>query len=258
MIKKLLTHIPALIILSTLPAIAQTPNTDAAITDAVKTAAEDAKEAYEKIKAAVISETSEKSDIDYIMIDPRMTALGIIGQSIVNNDAVNLGTAEDIILNSDGKADAIIITHGGYFKFGSKMAAFDYDLVMHRESDGDVVMPLTKENVEKAKAFSYDRNESDNTTRVISETGMSTKELLKASLVDNNDVVVAKAENLYFKDGYASRVIFGFDKTLNMGGEKTIIDYNSLKLEKSDGVYKFKMNEKQSVMFDNFRKKLAE
>ncbi len=255
---RLLTQVSAFVLLATLPALAaETPKTDAAITEAVQAATDSAKEAYEKIKAAMVSDNEDK-EIKYVTIDTRMTALGILGQSIVNNEAVALGTAEDIILNADGKADAIIITHGGYFKFGSKTAAFDYDLVMRRESDGDVVMPLTTEAVDKAKAFSYDRANASDKIRVMAESAMSVKELLKGSLMDHAGNVVAKTENIYFKDGQASRVIFSFDQTMGMGGEKVTIDYAGLQHVKAEDMHHFKMNEKQSMQFENFRKTVTQ
>ena len=100
---RLLTQVSAFVLLATLPALAQTPKTDAAINNAVKTATENVKEAYENIKAAMVSDTEEK-EIKYVTIDSRMTAIGILGKPVINYAAETLGTTEDIILNKDGKA----------------------------------------------------------------------------------------------------------------------------------------------------------
>ena len=250
---KLLSQASAFMLLAAMPGLAQTPKTDTAVTEAVKEATDNVKEAYEKIKAALVSD-AEAKEITYVMVDPRMTAVGIMGQPVVNNDEEKLGTVEDIILQSNGMADAIIITHGGYFNIGAKMAAFDYDMVMRRESDGDVVMPLSKESVDKAKGFSYDRKDSSDKIRVMSGTAISVKDLLKGSLMDHKGVVVAKTENIYFKDGQANRLIFSFNQTMGMGGEKAILDYATLQHVEANGLHHFKMNEKQSIQFKNFTK----
>lgn len=253
---RLLTQASALVLLATLPALAQTPKTDNAVNEAVQEATDNAKAAYEKIKAAMISD-AETKELNYVMVDPRMTAVGILGQPIVNIAEEKLGTVEDIILQSNGKADAIIITHGGYFNMGTKMAAFDYDMAMRRQANGDVIMPLSKESVDKAMGFSYDRENASDKIRVMAKTAISVKDLLKGSLMDNTGAVVAKTDNVYFQEGQASRVIFSFDQTMGMGGEKVIMDYAALQLVEDKELRHFKMNEKQSLQFENYKKAIA-
>lgn len=255
---KLLAPAMAITMIMAMPAFAETSNSESTsekIERSADKAKAAAKDTYYDIKGSLLSEDKAKQpDSRTVTINSRMTANGIIGKDIVNSSGEKLGTVEDIILTNDGKADAVIISHGGLLGIGDKEAAFDYSLVMRREQNGDVVMPLSEESIKQARAFSYDRKDQDENTRVIPENGISVNDLLKASLLDHNGKSVAKVDNLYFSQGQASRVIVNYNQTAGMGGEKALIDYKSLKLARVDGEYRFQMSAKQSQQFENFEK----
>ncbi len=217
------------------------------------TATNKVKGVFEGVKGALI-DTSENPSISPVVIDMRMTARGILDKSVLSTNGDSLGTVEDIIMNQDGKAEMVVISKGGFMGVGDKMAAFDYDLIMRREADGDVVMPLSKETIDTARQFSYNRADASAKIRVMGTESLSVKDLLKGSLADYTNKVVAKNDNIFFDEGRAKRVIFTFDQTAGLGGEKAIMDFSSLKLAHVSNDWQFQMTERQSMQFENYRK----
>lgn len=228
--------------------------TERDIEEGMDQVADTVEDTYEDIKAALINGNNESSAVKHVVIDSRMTASGILGKSIYNNAGEDLGSVDDIILGANGDAEMVVISHGGFLGIGDKLAAFDYSLVMRRDADGDVVMPLSEKTIENARAFSYDREDADAETRVLSANSISAKELLDGELLDHTGAKVAEIDNLYFKGGRADGVIFSVNETLGIGGDKVLADYASLSLSRADGDFKFRMNEAQSRQFESFRK----
>ncbi len=227
-----------------------------ALSSAVDSSKNAAKGAYENVKAAWITE-DENPDFTYITIDMNKTAVGILNKPIFNSMNKKIGVIEDIILNEQGEARIVVISHGGFLGIGDKDAAFDYNLVMRRASDGDLIIPLTKNAIDTAKTFSYKQEDEDSKTRTISKDGISLKELMKAKLIDYKDNTISGIQNIYFQNGFAYQLIVGFDKTLGMGGQSALIDFSSLKLSHKDAGYQFQMSEKQSMQFERFKKLAA-
>jgi sporulation protein YlmC with PRC-barrel domain len=273
---KLLALVSAFVLIASMPALAQTTaqnydtpamptvteqnvkdgveNTKEAVKDAVEDTTAAIKDTYDKISAALLTDETNETNVTHVAINPRMTATGILGKPIYNMAGQTLGKVEDIILNADGEARTVVVSHGGFLGVGSKLAAFDYDTVMRRESDGDVVMPVTKESMKTALLFSYNPADIGAKTRVMADGGVSVKTLLGGSLADSDGKIVALTDNIYFSRGYASRVIFSFDQSMGVGGEKVAMNFDALELSRSEDGYQFQMNEKQSLQFQMFRK----
>jgi sporulation protein YlmC with PRC-barrel domain len=224
-----------------------------AVSSAVDTTKNAAQDAYDNIKAALITE-EDKADFTYVTIDINKTAVGILNKPIFNTMNEKIGDVEDIILDEHGQARIVVISHGGFLGIGDKNAAFDYNLVMRRASDGDIIIPLSKDTIDTAKIFSYNRSEEGKDTRTISKDDISLKELMKAKLIDYKDNKISGIENIYFQDGFAYQLIVGFDKTLGLGGQKALMDYSGLKLIHRNGEYQFRMTQKQSLQFERFKK----
>lgn len=221
--------------------------------DAKDAVSDSAKEVYKKIKAALITE-EDKADFNYITIDMNRTALGLLNKPIFNSKNEKIGILDDIIIDKKGRAQIVVVSHGGFLGIGDKNAAFDYNLVMRSESDGDIIIPVSKKTIETARIFSYNTGDSNDKIRAIPKNGISLKELMKANLIDNKGVVISGIENIYFRNGYAYQLIVGFDKTLGVGGQKALIDFNKLKLTRKNDEHHFQMSERQSLQFEKFKK----
>ncbi len=97
----------------------------------------------------------------------------LIGKSVYNrsaDDAEAIGDVNDIVISSNGDAEAVIIGVGGFLGLGEKEVAIDFKRVGWVDRDGErwIVVDATKEELEAAPA--YDRapakeasSESDDT-----------------------------------------------------------------------------------------------
>lgn len=85
-------------------------------------------------------------------------ASNIIGETVYNgtgDNAENIGDVNDIVLDKDGKAAAIVIGVGGFLGIGEKNVEIAYDKLDWAEKNGDrwIVVAATKEELEKQPAF---------------------------------------------------------------------------------------------------------
>ena len=76
-------------------------------------------------------------------------------------DAQNnkIGDVNDILFDKDGRVSAVIVGVGGFLGVGEKDVAVPFNALKVTEKDGDryLVMNATKEALEKAPGYTYDR-----------------------------------------------------------------------------------------------------
>lgn len=211
--------------------------------------------AYETIKAKMITDEAKTASGKTVTIDKRRTANGMIGEPVLNTKNERVGTVEDIIVDGAGKAMLIIVADGGPLSMGDKKAAFDYGLITSRNADGDVIMPLTEANIEKVAEFSYDRKDAgDNKTRVIPQGGYSVKELLDADLLNSASKEVGDVENIVFRNGAADQLVVSYDETLKTD-PVMVLNYSSVKLVPAgDDEVDYQLSANQSAQLEAARK----
>lgn len=209
--------------------------------------------AQQDIKAKLIGQNDKTAG--EMTISSRITAKGILGQPINDTHNKKIGTVKDIILNSDGDAELLVVSDGGFLGVGDKLAAFDYNLVMRQEENGDVIMPLSDDLIKKVAAFSYDPKESSDKVQVIPANGYSVSELLKGKLVNMKNESLGNIENIAFRSGEAAEVIVAFDQKTGMSGESAAFDFDDLTLAKAqDGNLNFRLSDYQSAKFEETKK----
>ena len=221
--------------------------------DSVTTAAEDG---YDNIRGALIDENAkivEGDAVNYITIDGRHTAGGMIGKDVRNNTSEAIAKVEDIIFDKDGRAMQIVVANGGFMGLGEKKAAFSYDTVVRRDQNGDVIMPVSEEAVKQAAEFSYDRTKASEDVRVIPANGFSANKLLKAKVIDSNGNTVANVKNLALSGGAISRVIVGFDDVMGMGGQHAVLFFDQLALSQTDTTAEFRLSAAQTAQFARYK-----
>ena len=79
-----------------------------------------------------------------------------ISKSVYNPGNENLGDIDDVVINKDGKVDAVVIGVGGFLGMGEKNVAVPVDkITATTDSDGRVKLALnaTKEQLEAAPEF---------------------------------------------------------------------------------------------------------
>lgn len=270
--KKFLATASIIALMAVSPALAGTANTEDSTAKqateqvkegwdktkkAVKETAEDAsdatKDAYRDFKAFIFSDDDGKLGVEQVQVNPRTTATGIIGEPVYNFNNERVGVVEDVILDQDGKAVMVIIGDGDFFGLG-KLAAFDYNAMVEMNADGDIVMPLTEETIERAAEFSFDRNDTGENVRMMPANAYSVEKLLDAQLVNAKGETLGEVDDITFKDGQASQLIVGFDKILGFGGEEISLAYDDAKLVRDgDDDYKYTLSEKKSSLISNHK-----
>lgn len=270
--KKFLATASIIALMTVSPALAGTANTEDSTAKqateqvkegwdktkkAVKETAEDAsdatKDAYRDFKAFIFSDDDSKLGVEQVQVNPRTTATGIIGEPVYNFNDERVGVVEDVILDQDGKAVMVIIGDGDFFGLG-KLAAFDYNSMVEMDADGDIVMPLTEETIERAAEFSFDRNDTGENVRLMPASAYSVEKLLDAQLVNAKGETLGEVDDITFKDGQAAQLIVGFDKILGFGGEEVSLAYNDAKLVRDgDDDVKFTLSEKKSSLISNHK-----
>lgn len=223
--------------------------------EAADKTAKAAEDVYEDIKATLIGEETNASS-STVTIDSRATASGMIGQPVLNTKGDKIATVQDIILDADGNATTVVLADGGFMGIGTKLAAFDYNLVSQRQKDGDVIMPISEETLDKVAPFSYEPKdaEKDAKVRVIPANGISVAKLLEGQVLNTEKKNVAEIDNISFRDGEASQIIIGFDKTLGLGGEKAAMDFNSANVVRKKNDLDVQLTANQAANFENFKK----
>jgi sporulation protein YlmC with PRC-barrel domain len=87
-----------------------------------------------------------------------MLASNLIGENVYNgttDDAEDIGSVNDVVLNKDGKAEQYVIGVGGFLGVGQKNVAFDYGKASWVEKNGDrwMVVEATKEQLQGLPDF---------------------------------------------------------------------------------------------------------
>jgi hypothetical protein len=102
-----------------------------------------------------ISRTAEGRDRAHI---PRRCSLDDTGwRSVISSS----GEIEDVLVDREGKATALIIGVGGFLGIGAKDVAVPFNSVRVTTKDNDkwyLVMNATKDGLKSSKGFKYDRS----------------------------------------------------------------------------------------------------
>lgn len=247
------TAVSALALLMSLPAFAA----DVIVNDKTGTVvvASDTGSASGEIKAYLLGD--DKSDkLEAVLIQNKLTAHGMIGEAIINTKGEKIADLKDIIIGKGGRAILVVVSDHGVLGIGKKVAAFDYDKVVAQAADGKVVMTLSQDMVDHAADFSYDQQDWAK-AKVIPTGSVSTNELLKGDVLDNEGKKLAGIENIFFRGAEASQIIVSFNKTLGMGGDLAALTYDDLQMVRDDKELDFKLTANQTAGFKGFKKSVA-
>lgn len=95
-------------------------------------------------------------------------ASNIIGENVYNgvaDDAENIGTINDLVLNPEGQAELVVVGVGGFLGLGQKDVALQYnEIEWAQREDGTtwLVIPSTREQLEQQEEFDRDLYDPDN------------------------------------------------------------------------------------------------
>ncbi|MHB2267052.1 PRC-barrel domain-containing protein [Aliihoeflea sp. PC F10.4] len=95
-------------------------------------------------------------------------ASNIIGENVysgVADDAENIGTVNDIVLDQEGRAELVVVGVGGFLGLGQKDVALQYnEIEWAQRDDGStwLVIPTTREELEQQEAFDRELYDPEN------------------------------------------------------------------------------------------------
>ena len=122
-----------------------------------------------------------------------------------------------------------------------------------KNSDGDVIAPISENMMDKAAEFSYVNETGKSLVRYVPEGGYSVAKILKGNVLDSNDNKVGAVDDIYFKNGQANLIIIGFDKILGMGGNKVAANYQPANIVFNGDSLHVELTPKQSVALSNYK-----
>jgi sporulation protein YlmC with PRC-barrel domain len=234
---------------------ASTGNIEADAKNAMKDIKHDAKIIGSKIEAFFISE-DVKVPAKKIIFDRVSSASGMIGAHVFNYKNERVGTVKDVIIDSRGNADMIVIADVELPGFDGKLVAYKYSDIVANNSGkvgGDVITNITEKNIDKASEFSYETKTGKSLVRYIPDGGYSVAKILTADVIDNATEKVGTVSDVYFKNGKADLIIIGFDELLGMGGHTAATAYGASKVLFDGDDLRIQLSTKQSASLMNYK-----
>ena len=212
------------------------------------------KDAYGDVKAYFTNDKDIKAT-STVAVAAGHTAKALIGTDVQDGNGKEIGKIHDIIVDGEGEAELVIIEDGGVLGLGSKLAAFDYDVIKGFNRDNDVVVKLSEANIKAAKAFDYeasaDAKAGAKTT--LGADQYSINKIVDAEVIGPDNKKMADVDTVAFDGDEAEFLLVSFDKIIGMGGEHVALDFDALELINKDGKYKFKLNSQQTAQFENYK-----
>ncbi|GEM_PF-2039407 len=236
-------------------------NTKETVTDAAKDTTEAARNmatateaGAETLTAAVIDEGSASAKMEQLAIDTRMTVKGMLDQSVYNTNGETIGNVDDIILGQNGEVKSVVVSHGGFLGLGEEKSAFDYGVIMRKQADGDVIVPVSPEQIEQAPVFVYEQADADpeKNAQVMAESDLRASVLLGSDVRNPEGETVAKVDNITLQNGEATHLIVGIDKALGTSDEKAALDFAKTMKTRSGDDIQLQMSEGQAAQFEKF------
>lgn len=91
-----------------------------------------------------------------------LTIADYYNQNVYDNQDNKIGDVNDILLDRDGKVGAVIVGVGGFLGAGEKNVAVPFNALKVQEKNGKryLVMDTTKEALQSAPGYTYDRNKT--------------------------------------------------------------------------------------------------
>lgn len=220
------------------------------VKDNLEQASDSMRETADDIKAFFVDGAAAKKHVSF---RKNVTAEGMIGQPVLNPKGEKIAKLKDIIIDADGNATHVVVSDGGMLGIGNKLAAFDYGRVVTQQADGKVVMALSQDMIDKAKEFSYDKDDAAK-AKVIPAGSYSMNDMLDGELLDSAGKKAASIDNFVIRNGKADRVIVKFNTKLGMGGDLAALSYSEMEKSASAGEVDLKMSARQSSRFAQIEK----
>ncbi|MFA5593534.1 MAG: PRC-barrel domain-containing protein [Micavibrio sp.] len=256
MLNKILMGASVLAVMAAMPAMAETnmkakadeagtkiENTLAEAGQAIENTADKAaaktKEAYRDVQA-YFSDDDDIKSVKTLNMASALTSDQLLGASIENPQGETIGKIDDILVDSDGDAERVIVNDNGFLGLGGKRASFDFDIIEGITGNENIVVRLNEKSIDNARAYDPDAMPA----------GLySVNKIKGAKLLDAQGKAIADVDTVVFDGDDADYIIVSFNKILGIGGDKAALDFDALNLVNNGGKYSFKLNAQQTAEF---------
>lgn len=202
---------------------------------------------------AFLQGNDPKAPLEPVVIRRDMTAEAMLDADVVDANGKKVAEVEDILINSKGRPDKIVVADGGMMGIGAKKAAFDFGTVKTTNTDGKQVVSVSEDMLKKAPEFSYDADDAGKeNTMVKAASTASVKKILDGHIVDAKGDKVADIENVAF-NGTDTQLIVKFNDTFGMGGDLAAMNIGSLERVDNSGEVNYRLSDAQSAKFKNYK-----
>ena len=90
----------------------------------------------------------------YVTADGQLRAGKIVGASVYNDQNQSVGSVDDVLMSKDNKANAAVISVGGFLGMGSKLVSVPFDQL--KVENNRIVMPgATKASLSSMPDYKY-------------------------------------------------------------------------------------------------------
>lgn len=211
----------------------------------VKAAADDTSDMMEEF-AQDVKALFSSGEEGQIGINHKRTVAALLDRNIEDAGGETLGRIKDVIIDGNGDARRIVFEKGGILGLGGDKMVIGYDDVMKRSDYGDVLTPISPEELGKL-ATNYNEDE-------IMEPGFTTaRRILDGKVIGPDGRAMGEVANATLRDGDVTHLLVVFDATLGIGGDEIAMDYDKLGTRTRDGVQDFILNDAQAEAFSRYK-----
>ena len=112
------------------------------------------------LAGAATHRASAVQDTEFVNVPSQaLTVSTYYNEDVYDPKENKIGDVNDILLEKDGRVSAVIVGVGGFLGVGEKDVAVPFNALKVAEKDGDryLVMNTTKEALEKAPGYTFDK-----------------------------------------------------------------------------------------------------
>lgn len=233
-------------------------DTKKAVSETAKDVTKAVEEKYDDVKAVILDDDDGKPQTTFKSksFNGGNSAKTLIGRSVKDAEGKDVAKVHDIIVDHDDNASLIVLSDGGFFGIGGKLAALEYEKIVTSTDSAEILNTVSKDLVKHVAEFSY--TPAAGKVRTMPSDGVSLKNALQGSLVDAQQKKLASIENIIIEDGEADKLIVSFDKVLGLGGDYAAFDFDDVKITHgADNTVSFQLSAEQAASFENYKKSVT-
>ncbi|GEM_PF-3560884 len=212
------------------------------LAEGAETVAELPSRLYHDLRAALAGEepVMATQDSEQMTVWTAKRADHIIGSSLRDSNGMTVAVIDDIFVGKSGKPEKIIARDGGFFGFGGKLVAFDYNAIAGEDADGIGFKPVGAAMLTDIAAYDPAAD---------SGKGWHVSTLLGADMKAPDGTAVAKVDDIVIEGGRADNLVVSYGTTLGMGGQQAVVDLDDVAMVRGTDETFIQLTQAQADVF---------